>query len=259
MIYLKAIEKSTDRTSAFPFEINAIRNLSYLEFTSEVTILVGANGSGKSTLIEAIAIASKRTAISGVPLDVDPSLAAIKALSNTLRLVWNKRTHKGFFLRAEDFFKLAVRNRELTAEMERFASQYDQERVKRMFLDQKKAVLKRYRGDLDEQSYGEGFLTVFGSRIVPGGLYFMDEPEAALSPQAQLSLLYLINEAVKKDHCQFVIATHSPMLAAYPGALLLSLDGGTLKELPYHELGFVDLYRRFLSDPQSYLRRLFTP
>jgi predicted ATPase len=218
-------------------------------------ILMGANATGKSTFLESLAIASNRVVVGGVDLKRDESLDSIRPLAKALKLSWTARTAKGFFLRAEDFFNFARRNRELSQELEGYAARHDDPRVKGYLLGQKHQLQSRY-GDLGAVSHGEGFLRVFQSRIVPGGLYLLDEPEAALSPHSQLAFLYQVRRAIEQGS-QFIIATHSPIIASFPAAQILSFDQGRIEPVAYDDLESVNLYRHFLNDPQNYLKRLF--
>ena len=117
------------------------------------------------------------------------------------------------------------------------------------------SMQSRYGEGLDTQSHGESFLALFQARFVPGGLYLLDEPEAPLSPLRQLALLSAIKEMVGQD-AQFIIATHSPILMAYPGAVILSFDQTPIGAVSYQSLEHVNLMRDFLNDPQAYLRHL---
>jgi predicted ATPase len=117
------------------------------------------------------------------------------------------------------------------------------------------AMEQMYGAGLDARSHGEAFLALFQSRLVPNGLYLLDEPEAALSPQSQLALIALIAETVA-DNCQFILATHSPILLAYPHATIYSFDRVPIERVRYEELQHVNVTRDFLNDPASYLRRL---
>ena len=117
------------------------------------------------------------------------------------------------------------------------------------------ALEARYGEDLDANSHGQSFLRLFQSRFVPGGLYLLDEPEAPLSPQSQLGLMAMMVDMVAQD-AQFIVATHSPLLMAYPGASILSFDHDPVERVRYEELESVRLVRDFLVDPERYVRRL---
>ena len=257
MIYLKRIQTSRARSVDFPYSVPAIASLSDLRFRSPVAFFVGANASGKSTLLEAIAIRSKRIVVGGKSLESDDSLDAIRPLAQELNLSWSKRTSRGFFFRSEDFFNFMRRNKDLSAELGAYAERFKDEPLARGSLLGQKHVLDSRYGDLNEQSHGEGFLRVFKSRISPGGLYLLDEPEAALSPQSQLSLIYLMNDMVNEaEGAQFIMATHSPLILGFPGAQIFSFDEETIVETRYENLEHVQLYKRFLDDPGSYLEML---
>lgn len=117
------------------------------------------------------------------------------------------------------------------------------------------ALQRRYGDGLDVRSHGESFLGLFQSRFVPGGLYLLDEPEAPLSPLRQLSFLSMLKQMTAED-AQFIIATHSPIILAFPEAQIMSFNDGTINNIPYDELEHVTLTRAFLNDPQSYMRHL---
>jgi predicted ATPase len=123
------------------------------------------------------------------------------------------------------------------------------------FLKELGALRERYGDGLDAQSHGESFLRFFQARLVPGGIYFLDEPEAPLSPARQLALLALFRSMVASD-CQLVVATHAPILLAFPDATILSFDASPLRPVAYEDLEHVTLTRAFLNDPEAYLRHL---
>lgn len=249
----------------FPFSVPAIRSLPTLTFDAPVTFLVGENGSGKSTLLEGIAAAAKLPAVGSDSIDHDASLGDQRALGRALRLTWNRRVTRGFFLRAEDFFgytkSLAKLRAEMLARLAELDSEYDgrSDWAKGLASQPLKASLhdmeRRYGVDLDANSHGQSFLKLFRSRFVPGGLYLLDEPEAPLSPQSQLALIAMMREMVAEDS-QFVVATHSPILLGYPGAQIWSFDSAPVGVVAFEELEHVVLTREFLNDPSRYLRHL---
>jgi predicted ATPase len=256
MLHLREVAKTTDRTEGFPFGLPTVRSLETLKLTAPVTFLIGANATGKSSLLEALAIASNRVVVGGTDLERDPSLEAIRPLAKALKLTWSRRTARGFFLRAEDFFNFARRNRELSDELQGYADKHaDDPRVKGYLIGQKHRLTERY-GDLGAVSHGESFLRVFQSRIVPRGLYLLDEPEAALSPHSQLAFLLQVRDAVSAGS-QFIIATHSPIIASYPDAQILEFGHEGIRSVAYDDLEGVSLYRHFLRNPKQYLDRLF--
>ncbi len=243
----------------------AIRTLAELSFDTGVTFFVGENGSGKSTLLEGIALNAGLPTVGSAEAANDSTLAAQRALGRALKLVWNRRTRKGFFLRAEDFFGYTKQLAQMRAEMLQRMAELDEEYKDRSAyakgLAQGPAAAsladmeRRYGADLDANSHGQSFLQLFQSRFVPGGLYLLDEPEAPLSPQSQLALIAMLSDMVAQE-AQFIVATHSPILLAFPGARIYSFDGGQVREVAYDTLEHVTLTRDFLNAPERFLRHI---
>lgn len=257
-IHLRSCRRRTDQGTAFPFSVPAIATLREIEFTSPVTFFVGENGSGKSTLLEAMAINAQLLAIGSRDTTDDPTLAAVQPLADDLLLRWHRHPRRGFFLRAEDYFAFTARNRQTMAELVELAALdapdpvSDQVRRYRAELAEWRT---RYGGDLDHRSHGESFLQLFQARIVPRGLYLMDEPEAALSPQRQLAFLSLLKLSVEQGS-QFVIATHAPILMSFPQAVLLQFDTERVAPVAFGDVEHVRLTRDFLRAPEHFLRHL---
>jgi predicted ATPase len=259
MIYLRSASvSSADATRGhYPFSVPALRDLEQIKFSAPVTFFVGENGSGKSTLLEAMALKAKLPPATGQPLERDPTLDAVKPLAQAIKLGWLPRTKKGFFLRAEDFFNFARNIKSRGESMEAMADRFkDDPDVRGYMLAQKAAMDNRYGEDLHALSHGESFLQFFQARFVAGGLYLIDEPEAALSPQRQLAFLSLLKRMVETEGSQFIIATHSPLLLAYPGARILQFDGAGVRATAYEQLEHVTLVRSFLANPERFLRKL---
>jgi predicted ATPase len=268
MTHLRAITLDRDNADAngeaFPFSVPVVRALSDLALDTPVTFFVGENGSGKSTVLEAIAAAAGLPTVGSLSVVDDATLNEQRSLADALRLTWRRKTHRGFFLRAEDFFGFAKALSRERAELLQRSREIDEEYRDRpgakglamMPIGRSLAEMeRRYGVNLDANSHGESFLKLFQSRLVPGGLYLLDEPEAPLSPQSQLGLLAMIHDMVQRDG-QFVIATHSPIVLAYPGARIYSFEGGRIVEMRYEELEHVALTREFLNAPERFLRHL---
>lgn len=271
MIHLRSLTLASEPRAAgnqaagFPFSVPAISTLSELEFQTSLTFFVGENGSGKSTLLEALAIATNLPAVASAAPREDETLAAQRKLASAIRLSWTRRTHKGFFLRAEDFFGFARSLSRTRDEMRQRVADLDVEYRDRSAharaLAQGPArssladMEKRYGEDLDANSHGQAFFQLFRSRFVPGGLYLLDEPETPLSPLSQLALLAMLKDMTGQD-AQFIIATHSPILLAFPGARILDFDAHPARWTAYEDLEHVKLTREFLADPERFLRRL---
>lgn len=266
-IHLSTISRKGSETGAFPFTVPAIRTLKSLDVDAAVTFFVGENGSGKSTLLEGIAAAAQLPAVGSNEVPRDDTLEAQRKLGRAIRLSWRKRATRGFFLRAEDFFgftkRLARLRAELMMEMLEAAQQYKASGRSQTALGLKQGPLatslaemeKRYGAELDANSHGQSFLKLFQSRFVPGGLYLLDEPEAPLSPQSQLALLAMMGEMVEQN-AQFIIATHSPILLAFPGARIYNFDTMPVQAVAYEALDHVRITRDFLNAPDRYLNQL---
>ncbi|HEX8558541.1 MAG TPA: AAA family ATPase [Pyrinomonadaceae bacterium] len=266
MIHLRSVELKPAARSLeeFPFGLPVVRKLRAVKFRVPVTFLVGENGSGKSTVLEGLAAAVGSVVVGGEDVRADKTLAHARALGAQLKLTWSKQTRRGFFLRAEDFFNFTRRVNRTGAELEEMAGEFEREGLKGYGLrlaqgvvrGQRRALAARYGEDADARSHGESFLQLFQSRFVPGGLYLLDEPEAPLSPQRQLALLAMLKGMAEREDAQFVVATHSPILMALPGADILSFDSAPPRRVRYEEVEHVSLTRDFLNNPEAFLRHL---
>jgi len=269
VIHLQSVSLGTIEPSLaekFPFNVPVIQSLPTIEFAAPVTFLVGENGSGKSTFLEAVAGAAGSIAVGSDDIEADKTLNSVKSLAKKLKLVWTKRTRKGFFLRAEDYFgyaKRLARIREgLEADLQdieieyKDRSDYAKGLAMMPFNRELHDLNTRYSGDLDERSHGESFFTFFRARFVPDGLYLLDEPEAPLSPLRQLAFISMLKQMVEQQNAQFIIATHSPILMAFPGAVILNFDQRPVAPVNYDDLEHVTLTRDFLNNPEQFLRQL---
>lgn len=271
MIHLREIALSAPspgqtESERYPFAVPAVAALreAPLVFDAPVTFLVGENGSGKSAILEGLACAMGSTAIAGEDPRRDPTLAAARALGERLRLTWGARSRRGFFLRAEDFFGFAKYISALRAGLEQDLAALDAEdgpdtygrRLARGTFQREIGLLRQTDATLNQTSHGESFLELIQRRFIPRGLYLLDEPEAPLSPVRVLALLTLLAQMTGEGESQFVIATHSPLLMAFPGATIYSLDGGAARRVAWGDLEHVALTRDFLNDPEAFLRRL---
>ena len=222
---------------AYPFNLPAVRTLETLPLHRAVTFIVGENGSDKSTLLEALAVAAGFNAEGGSRNFNFHTRASHSELHRYLRLARSqKRPRTGFFLRAESYFNVAT-------EIERLDA-----------IDP--GLLQAYGGkSLHEQSHGESFIALLKNRFTGHGLYFLDEPEAALSPTRQMAALVRIHDLVREG-AQFIIATHSPILMAYPDATILGVTPEGVAPVRYKETEHYTITRRFLNDPAGMLRQL---
>lgn len=249
MVYLKHLERKGSHwpDETFPFSLPVIHHLQRIEFCSPVTFFVGENGSGKSTVLEAIAVGMRMVSVGSDDVERDNTLDHVRKLADQITFARSRNPKRGFFFRAEDFFGFTRRITQTIAEMEEIALPGA--------LAERQALTSRYGANPDARSHGENFMHVLQSRVVPGGLYLLDEPETPLSPLRQLALVALLKDMIEQD-CQFIIATHSPILMALPGATILNMDAQPIDSVEWDDIEHVRLMRSFLNDPEAFLRRL---
>jgi predicted ATPase len=236
--FLKRIVAREDvlaEESGYPFDLPWLRAEPFeLAFTTPVTIIVGENGAGKSTLIEAIAsIAGYDEAGGGKgyrPIDHSGAIDKSGALlARALRASWLPRVTNGWFFRAESFYSVA------------------------RYLDEAAITGGGAPPDFLSWSHGEGFIRLFEERCARQGIYFMDEPESALSPRRQLELLRILDAIHAARNAQVILATHSPLLMAFPHARLLEISRFGIVEIDFMETDHFKLYREFVADPHSFV------
>lgn len=264
MNYLRSISfrRIDGLPNEFPFTLAAVESMDELAFNAPVTFFVGENGSGKSTLLEAIAVGMRCPSIGRADAVADDLLAPAKRLAGELTFNSSRRPRRSLFFRAEDAIGYTLRLRDSIAELTALEKHYDETlqgegrgRAMGSVRGQRMALESRYGADPDSRSHGEWFLNMFNERILENGLYLMDEPETPLSAIHQLSLLSII-KARAAEGCQFIIATHSPILMALPGSEILSFDQQPVAPVAWEDVEHVNITRSFLNDPESYLRHL---
>jgi predicted ATPase len=236
LVQLRLLREKVPSFDAFPFSIPAIGGLDEMAFDQPVTFFVGENGAGKSTLLEAIAVGLGLNAEGGSRNFRFATRESHSGLNAFLRLGRSpRRVRDSYFLRAESFFNVAT---EIEA------------------LDGAPGggkVIDAYGGkSLHEQSHGESFFALFMNRLRGDGLYFLDEPEAALSPTRQLSFLSRLHELVGQGS-QFLIATHSPILMAYPDAAIYLMADGAPRRIAYRDTEHFTVTRDFLTRTERML------
>lgn len=243
MLYLRYAELLRDLVpsfQAYPFHLPAVRTLDRLHFTKPVTFLVGENGTGKSTILEGIAAAWGFNPEGGTLNFSFNTRSSHSSLYEYFRIARGVRRPKdGFFLRAESYYNVAS-----------YIDELDEQ------PSSAPPIKDSYGGkSLHEQSHGESFFAAFVHRFGGRGLYILDEPEAALSPLRQMSLLVRMHELVQKDS-QFIIATHSPILMSYPGAEILLLEEEGIRSVALEETEHYTVTKAFMNDRQGMLREL---
>lgn len=232
------------KLNSYPFNVISIKNLTHLDFHPKVTFLVGENGSGKSTLLEAIAIHLGFNAEGGSRNFNFSTKSSHSTLHDFLEIKkgW-KQPKDNYFFRAESFYNVATAIEELDAEAEKHGG-YG------------KPITSFFGGkSLHEQSHGESFFTLLTKRFVGNGLYLFDEPEAALSPTRQLSMLIRLHDLCLQNS-QFIIATHSPILLSYPNALIYQITEDGIDKVSYEETEHFQVTRNFLNNHERMLKIL---
>ncbi|GAB6257937.1 MULTISPECIES: AAA family ATPase [Peribacillus] len=242
--YIRGIYLNRDRISSydhFPLDLPVIKHLQEVAFHPSVTYVIGENGMGKSTLLEGIAIAYGFNPEGGTLNFNFSNYDSHSNLDEYLRLkkgVYKPKDH--FFFRAETFYNLATNIEELDRESS-FGSK----------------IIDSFGGkSLHQQSHGESFFSAFVERFQGDGLYILDEPEAALSPLRQISMLARINELVQQGS-QFIISTHSPIIMAYPDAKILQISDEGMSEVTLEESNHYLLMKQFFEDKDRLLHHLF--
>lgn len=232
-LFIKKIYLEREKVPSYdkyPFNIEIVKNFHELELDSQVTFFVGENGIGKSTFMEAIAVSLGLPAEGGTENFQYETKNTTSELSKYIRINKYNVPKTKFFLRAESFYNFST-------EVENIG------------------IESSYGGSLHECSHGESFIKLIQNRFSDHGLYILDEPEAALSPQRQLSLLCFIDELVKEGS-QFIISTHSPILISYRNGKILDLDNN-FQEIKYEDTEIYQLYKMYLEQPDSMQHRLF--
>ncbi|HIP81207.1 MAG TPA: ATP-binding cassette domain-containing protein [Leucothrix mucor] len=216
----------------YPFSLPVVKNLERTLLHPHVTYIVGENGSGKSTLLEALAISQGFNAEGGTTNFNFSTRTSHSDLHEYLRIAKGlKKPRTGFFLRAESFYNVATEIENL-------------------------GVINSYGSKpLHEQSHGEAFLSLMKNRFGDNGLYVLDEPEAALSPNRQMSILTLIHDLIKQGS-QFIISTHSPILLSYPSATIYEIGDSGLEEISYEETNTFKISKQFLNNYDAMLEVL---
>jgi predicted ATPase len=239
--FLTAVELRRDLVASFdayPFNLPAIRGLDLLALHPSVTFLVGENGTGKSTLLEVIAVALGINPEGGsmhMHFETKPTHSALGDAIGLRRT--SRHMRDAWFLRAESFYNVAT-------EIDRLEEENPGE------------MLKNYgRTSLHNQSHGESFFALFRNRFGGGGVYLLDEPEAALSPMRQLAFISTLHDLVR-DGAQFIIATHSPMIITYPDAWTYVLQNDRIERVACDQTEHFRVAQGFMANPGRSLRVL---
>ncbi len=262
MSFVKKVHIETDKSHPYPYDVPAIRFAKDLDFSSPITFVIGDNGAGKSTLLETLAYRMQLPHMDGADY-TKKAFNAAKRLAPYLDIEFAIHRTVGFFFRAEDFGDLMnSTDRSNTSLFQYFKSLEGDmpDRVIQEMSDsantQKYHMRENFGQELDSFSHGEAYLHIIQEKLKHPGIYILDEPEAALSPAKQLALIYQIKSHLSDHMSQFIIATHSPMLMATPGATIYEVTEDAMEKTPLEETEHYTITRSFLNNPEAYLRHL---
>ena len=262
MSFIRSFSIDTGKQHPWPYNIAAIKFAHNITLNDKVTIFVGDNGCGKSTLLESIAQYLQLPLIGG-HIGHHAGFEAARLLKPYMKVQWQAQTSKGFFFRAEDFsdfINMVDKEQQARyAQLRDLQGKVDDSIIQRMSESMNyslHAMRKEYGDNMQAYSHGEAYLTILQTRILDKGIYLLDEPEAALSPLKQLSLMAFIIEVLKSNKAQFIISTHSPILMGFPDATLYQVQDDGMQAVAYKETDHYRVTKTFLDNPEYYLRHI---
>jgi predicted ATPase len=262
MPFIKSVHIECSQSQPFPFDVPAIKYARHLDFDSPITFVIGDNGSGKSTLLETLAYRLQLPHLDGSTYERGVFWSA-KKLVNDLQIEFNIERPIGFFFRAEDFGnqvnKIDRADTSLSHRFKKLEGKVSESVLAAMRYNadvQRQHVRKNIGHEIDIQSHGEAYLAILQRKLQQSGIFVLDEPESALSPTRQLSLIHQIMAHLKDNHSQFIIATHSPMLMAIPGATIYEVTDTSMQKTALEDTEHFQITRDFLNNPEAFLRHL---
>lgn len=262
MSFIRSFTINTERQHPFPFNIPAVRYARAISLDQAVTVFVGDNGCGKSTLLESLALVLD-VPLTGGYIGSHPGFEAARAIQPYLEIDWRRQTKKGYFFRAEDFsdFVNSVEREQnkIRQDLADLQGKVDEAIIRQMSDSMNfslREMRRKYGDNMQAFSHGEAYLTILQTRIGEKGVYLLDEPEAALSPLKQLSLIGFMLEAIKDKNVQFILSTHSPILMGFPEAVIYEIQEEGMKSVAYKETDHYRITKTFLDNPDYYLRHL---
>lgn len=260
MTYIRSLNINTEKTNPFPFNVSAVKLAKHLDLDCPINYFIGDNGSGKSTLLETIAFRLQLPHMDGAEYSKKSFDAAVK-LASYLELEFKIDRPIGFFFRAEDFgdYLNSVDRRDAILHKQLIDLDGEvPEHIIQQMIDNANMQIHHMRANYGQElgtfSHGEAYLKIIQEKIRSRGIYLLDEPEAALSPSRQLSLIYLIQEHLKNYNSQFIIATHSPILMSIPGGRIFEITENTMDITDLEETEHYRITKGFLNNPEIFLR-----
>ena len=262
MPYIKTVTIDSEGKNRFPFNVPGIKHAKNIDLSSPINFIIGDNGTGKSTLIEAIAFRLQLPHMDGSDYSKRSFQSAVD-IAPYLDLTFNIERTIGFFFRAEDFgdYLNSVDRRDaaLHAQLTDLKGQVPDHIIQQMkdnANNQLYHMRRNYGQELSTFSHGEAYLKIIHEKVSKRGIFILDEPEAALSPAKQLSLIYHIKEHLKTNNSQFIIATHSPIIMSVPGSNLYEITEEKMVKTNVEDTDHYLITKGFLNNPESYLRHL---
>jgi len=262
MPFLKSFSIYTGKAHPFPFNIPAVKFAGQVMLNEHITIFVGDNGCGKSTLLETLAFSLNIPLIGG-HITSYAGFEAARILKPFIHVDWKRQTSKGFFFRAEDFsdFVNSVEREKnkIANDLHDLKGNVNDSIINQMSDSMNYALFNMrnmYGEDMQAFSHGEAYLKILQTRILDKGIYLLDEPEAALSPLKQLSLIAFILEVLKNNNAQFIISTHSPILMGIPNASIYEIRDDGMQPVSFEETDHYRITKTFLTNRDYYLRHL---
>jgi predicted ATPase len=260
MPYLSSIHMNTDKKHPYPYNIPAIQNAKTIDLSNQITFIIGENGCGKSTLLESLAFRLQLPHMDGRGYG-KKCFEAAKKLQPYLELKWDIERSVGFFFRAEDFGDYLNSIHRNDVHLHNQMSYLDDEIPSNIIQQMKDnanyqlhQVRKNYGQELDSFSHGEAYMHIMQEMVNQRGIYLLDEPEASLSPSKQLAFMYFIQNHLAQFNSQFIIATHSPMLMAFPDASIYEITENDMKKVLLAQTDHYSITKSFLDNPNAFLR-----
>ncbi len=260
MPYISSININTERTHPYPFDIPAVKHASHIDLSNPITFLIGENGTGKSTLLETLAYRLQLPHLDGNTYE-KKCFKAAKDLMQHLELKWSIERSVGFFFRAEDFGDYLNSTHRADVDLHNQMLSLQDEVPESIIQEMKdnanyqlRRVRMNYGQELDAFSHGEAYMHIMHEMVTTPGIYLLDEPEASLSPAKQLAFIYFLQSHLENNRSQFIIATHSPMLMAYPNASIYEITETEMKQTALEDTDHYSITKTFLNNPESFLR-----